>query len=273
MRNVVVLGVLGLAAIYLFVSAPPPLPDEVASESRVPVRRMFELVAAENSVVRALYTKEIVGPGLAAGLAFDEDWRRADVEAGPLPALFLRSMAQLLERSPVPLSLFLGSDLPIRAENKFSGIQNANFVQVRATRAPVFFIDPSSTRYTAMFPDLASAQACVSCHNEHPDSPKIDWALDDVMGATTWLYPRAYLSTDELVEALRAVREAARATYRLYLDEAATFDVPPEVGDRWPRDGLFLPSEAVFMAEVARRASPLTLEGLFHQEPVDGDTP
>lgn len=265
MRGGVLLGAmaLGVAGIYLFVSAPPPLPDEGTTGRRIPVRQLFELVAAENAAVRGLYTKDIVGPGLEAGLAFDEDWRDPAVEAGPLPALFLRSVAMSLERDPVPLSLFLGSDLPIRNENRFSGIQNANFVQVRATRQPTFFVDPGSGLYTAMFPDEASAPACVSCHNEHPDSPKHDWVENDVMGATTWLYPRADVSTDDLVETLAALREAVRVTYRSYLAEAATFADPPVVGDRWPREGRFLPSEEVFMEAVARRASPSTLEKLL----------
>lgn len=265
---------LAVAGIYLFVSAPPPLPDGVGpSGPRVPVQRMFELVAAENAAVRALYTKEIVGHGIEAGMTFDEDWRRPDVKAGPLPALFLRNMARLLERSPVGLSMFLGSDLPIRQENAFDGLQSAHFVGLRATRQPVFFVDPGTERYTAMFPDVASAQACVTCHNEHPDSPKADWALDDVMGATTWLYPRPDLSTDEVVAILGALREAVRGTWRLVLEESATFDDPPEIGDRWPRDGRYLPSEDAFMTEVGRQASPSTIEGLLRLEPAHGRAP
>ena len=30
--------------------------------------------------------------------------------------------------------------------------------------------------------DRMSAQACVSCHNSHPQSPKTDWQLGDVRG-------------------------------------------------------------------------------------------
>ena len=129
-------SLLVVAAIYLVVSAPPPLPEDAPLTRAIPVERMFELVASESAAVRTLYTTEIVGAGLTVGLAFDEKWRRPEVEAGPLPALFLRSMAQVLERSPVPLSLFLGSDLPVRAENRFSGVQATHFASVRATRAP-----------------------------------------------------------------------------------------------------------------------------------------
>lgn len=52
-----------------------------------------------------------------------EDWRTKNIDKGPLPALFLRETAALLEKSPIPLSLFLGSDFPISSANKFKGRQ------------------------------------------------------------------------------------------------------------------------------------------------------
>jgi len=36
--------------------------------------------------------------------------------------------------------------------------------------------------FTAIYPDVAVAQACIQCHNEHKDSPRSDFAMDDVMG-------------------------------------------------------------------------------------------
>ena len=39
-----------------------------------------------------------------------------------------------------------------------------------------------SSYFTAVYPDKAVAEACVSCHNHHKDTPKRDFKLDDVMG-------------------------------------------------------------------------------------------
>jgi len=64
------------------------------------------LVTSGERCARAIWTKEIVGEGKKAGLKFDEHWRDADLEAGPLPALFLRETAKSMERSPLRLSLF-----------------------------------------------------------------------------------------------------------------------------------------------------------------------
>jgi len=46
---------------------------------------------------------------------------------------------------------------------------------MRATGEPVFFFAADIRRHTAMFPDRAVAQGCVTCHNEHPNTTKGDW--------------------------------------------------------------------------------------------------
>jgi hypothetical protein len=94
-----------LAGVYLFVSAPQALPEGSASSGKkVSARDLLEMCAAENAVVRELYTKSIVETGLKAGLKFDERWREANVEAGPLPALFLRETAKSLAKGPTRLA-------------------------------------------------------------------------------------------------------------------------------------------------------------------------
>src|SRR5438445_5951750 len=37
--------------------------------------------------------------------------------------------------------------------------------------------------------DVMSSNACVSCHNTHPSSPKTDWKLGDVRGALELIIP------------------------------------------------------------------------------------
>jgi len=254
-------------SIYLFATAPPPLEPPAEPERQVPVEALFRILAAENDVVRGLYTREIVGPGKAAGLAFDEQWARDTVQAGPLPALFLRGVAKYLEESPVAVSLFLGSDFPISAANAFNGPQGEAFARLKAQdNAPQFLYDAGTQRHTAMFADLAMAGPCVSCHNEHPDSPKTDWELGDVMGATTWLHPQEQLSTAEILAAVQAFRDGARAVYESYLDKSRGFDEPPEIGACWPRERRCLPSGELFMATAASQASPATLAALFGLE-------
>ena len=269
--NVITLLVLVALITYLFVQAPAPLSEEdtVIGES-IPIETVFQLVAAENDIVRALWTREIVGMGKKSGLKFDEDWRDKDVQAGPLPALFLREAATSLEKNIIRLSLFLGSDFPINQSNLFLGLQKEAFEKIKNDHLPQFFYTQDTQLFTGMFPDYASVQPCVSCHNDHPDSPKTDWVLNDVMGATTWSYPKEAVSRDELMKIIASLRKGFRDAYTAYIEKVATFSRKPEIGTQWPRDGYFLPSVDTFMNEFSKRASQSSMELLLYK-PVNAD--
>ena len=258
----VVLAGAGVLVVLIVVNAPPP--DDAGTDGGppVPVEAVFAVLEAEHDSVRRLWAEEIVGAGQEQGLRFDKDWHEG-VDAGPLPALFLRETAEGLRRNPAPLYLFLGSDFPINDANSFTGLQAERFAEIRRTGEPQFFLDPELGFQTAMFSDVASAQACVVCHNSEPESPKKDWQVGDIMGATTWTYPEAEISMSEALTLVGALRRSVREAYERYLEKIATFDDPPPVGDKWPTDGYFLPSADVFMAEVEERASVDTLRSLL----------
>ncbi len=251
--------------VYLFASAPPPLPDGAQEKpgERISSDRLFQLLQQENNIIRKLWTKEIVGAGKKQGLKFSEDWREADVEAGPLPALFLRETATELEKSPIPLSLFLGSDAPINQANAFDALQDEKFQLIKKDRIPQFFYAADIDRYIGMFPDIASVKPCINCHNDHKDSPKTDWKLLDVMGATTWLYPKESVDMTETLTVLSVLREKLKTVYASYLRKAKGFSNPPHIGDKWPRDGYFLPTTEVFMNVFETESSKTTLNTLF----------
>ena len=264
-----VLAALGLVVlgVYLFISAPPPLPEtgdpDTPGERLIDADVLLELVALENAAFRTLYTQEVVGPGITQGLVYDEDWLTRGAQTGPLPAVALRGVAVRLDRSPVPLGLFLGAEHAINRGNRFTGRSLDLFRKLVVDRQPTYFYDTEQGLHTAMFPDFAVATPCVSCHSEHPKTPKTDWALGDVMGATTWTYPRGLVSVAELVAAAAAVRLALAETYESYVARAVRFDLAPQVGTRWPSEGLYLPDTETFMAEQERRASRDTLRLLI----------
>jgi adenylate cyclase len=250
-------------AVYLLYTAPPPLAEVRQDSAQVSIQAALAILNEENARVRTIYTRDIVGAGLKAGLRFDERWQREDVQAGPLPALFLRETARRLERRPVQLGLFLGSKYPVRAANQFSGEQAEHFAAVEATGAPAFFRSKDTDRATAMFADRAVAEACVTCHNDHPNSPKHDWAMNDVMGATTWTHPAESVSLAELLALIEALRGSVAEAYGAYLDKARGFDAPPAIGAEWPADAYALPTTEVFMARVRANTGEATLQALL----------
>jgi adenylate cyclase len=251
-----------LAGVYLFVNAPQALPDAaVSTGKKLSARDVLEMCAAENAVVRELYTKSIVEAGLKSGLKFDEKWR--DVDAGPLPALFLRETAKNLAKGATRLGLFLGSDAPINRANQFAGLQADAFQQMRRDRsARHFFMDDVKVN-AAMFPDVAVTKGCVDCHNKHVDTPKRDWKVGDLMGATTWTLASSNLSLPETLETIASLRKSFRDAYGAYVDRAKKFSSPPEIGKKWPSEGYYLPDPDTFMEEAERRTSRTTLDRLL----------
>lgn len=254
--------------VYLFYSAPPKtnsLSSYEGEKYRYSSSDLFKILSKINDETRALYTLEIVQEGKRSGLKFDENWQMKKVEAGPLPALFLRETSRLLEKSGVGLGLFLGSNYPIAKANLFEGTQEDKFRKILKTKQPQFFYDRESERNIAMFPDYASAPACVACHNEHKDSPKKDWVLNDIMGATTWSVRQDSLTTEEVMEYVGAYISASRKVYGMYLDKVKGFKSTtlPHIGSKWPSEGYFLPNEENFVKKLELTFSANTLNELL----------
>src|SRR5207245_1693014 len=94
-------------------------------------------------------------------------------------------------------------------------------------------------------------------------SPKTDWKLKDMMGATTWSYPKGRVTLEEAMQIVAALRAGFAAAYDGYLAKARTFEKVPEIGERWPRDGYYVPTREVFLRKHERRASASTLDRLL----------
>jgi len=264
--------ILLVVTVYLFVNAPPPLAENSRAEKSIPIQDILKIVNFQNNEVRALYTREIVGKGKKTGIKFDEHWKDNDMHAGPLPAQFLRETARSLEKNPVKLGLYLGSDYPINTANEFEGKQLEMFRLLKEDRKPRYFTVGKSQRIAYIFPDIAIVKSCVTCHNKHIDSPKSNWKLNDVMGATTWTYPVTTLSVQESIEILVALRQGFQDAYSVFLEEMNFMPLSPEVGAQWPAHGYFVPSLKVFMSEVDKRIAIKTLNELVssatRKEPV-----
>lgn len=260
---VIAILILTMIIVYLFVTAPPPLEDEKKSGRQLPIEFVLRLANEENKIVRKLYTKEIVQAGKKVGLRFKEEWQKESVIAGMLPAQFLRETARYLEKSPVRLGLYLGSNYPINRVNLIKGLQATKFQQLKENRKDVFFNMPEEQTFVYMSPDIAVIKACVTCHNQHAETPKKNWKINDVMGATTWLYPDKKISVTDALILLAELRNSFRFSYQSFLNEVKQMSKFYSIGDKWPKDGNFVPGSDEFMLEFSRRASASTLNELL----------
>ncbi len=172
-------------------------------------------------------------------------------------------LSNYLEKDKTTLGVYLASDFPINSANQLDGEQLEYFKKVKIDNKPNFFFTADISRETAMFADIASADACVTCHNKHIDSPKKDWKLGDVMGATTWTHPKKMVTLQESLRILKSLRNGFTYAYGRYLTKVKTFKNPPIIGDKWPRDGYFLPDLETFLTEGNIQTSSRTIEKLL----------
>jgi len=77
-------------------------------------------------------------------------------------------------------------------------------------------------------------------------------------------YPKGGVTLEEATQIVASLRSGIGAAYDGYLAKVRTFEKVPEIGERWPREGYFVPTRAAFLREHERRASPATMDRLLH---------
>jgi hypothetical protein len=141
---------------------------------------------------RTIYAKHIVNRlGNANILTIKEHW--TDSESIMLPAQFLLNTADLIQDNELGLGFWLISHFPINLQNRPAnefeahGLEN---VEVHPIRPFTQLTQVGKKKYfQAIYADVATTPGCVNCHNNHPNSPKKDFKLGDVMGGITLNFP------------------------------------------------------------------------------------
>jgi hypothetical protein len=173
----------------------------------ISARRAADMIFAVLAADREVYTTRVVNrliveqntafhdpaTGAPAPLRASEHWK---TEPGtlPLPAQMFRMGAAKVAEKNLGMTYVLLSEWPINKQN--APTTAAELAGLRALgqtggASPHYAEEIlGGVRYlTAVYPDVAVAQACLDCHNRHPDSPRRDFALGDVMGGVVIRIP------------------------------------------------------------------------------------
>ena len=137
------------------------------------------------------YTDNVVVKLQGEGIEAHEHWKN---ERGvPLPAQYLMESGRLVALKNLNFSFRLASLTPIyawNAPNSDLERQGLDAVQKDPSKPHYGFIKRGETKFfQAIYADRAISQACVDCHNKHPNSPRRDFKLDDVMGGIIITFP------------------------------------------------------------------------------------
>ena len=152
-----------------------------------------ESVVAQMLATRAVYTKDVVAKLQADGIGvdFSPEFRERKGRV-PLPATMVHLISDEVNKeglytidliSPWPINPTQGPNTPWETDSIEALIKSPGEPQSEVETVG------GNSRLLYMAADFASAPACVACHNAHPDSPKRDFQLGDMMGSLVVTIP------------------------------------------------------------------------------------
>ena len=168
------------------------------SDATVSVKAMADALHLVMDSDRAVYTKKIVNRLVKKEKVIKASEHFEDDKALVLPAQMFRFGSELAMKraeklDDVNFSYTLQSMWPINKQNapkteaekvglKFVADNNGeNYYTTEKLGGQNYF--------TAVYADTGVAPVCVSCHNGHPDTPKKDFKIGDVMGGVVIRIP------------------------------------------------------------------------------------
>jgi hypothetical protein len=159
----------------------------------VSYKRMADALHAVMESDRTVYTRMVVNrlQGEEKVIKASEHWK--DEKALPLPAQMFRYGAEMVAEKNAGFTYSLLSLWPVNKQNApRTDAEKAGLEQVAKDPKQPYYTEETlgKTKYfTAVYADRAVSPACVTCHNEHRDSPRTDFKIGDVMGGVVLRIP------------------------------------------------------------------------------------
>jgi hypothetical protein len=189
-RTVVRFGNAVLAGSILFAGAgcSPDSPKKPEVSQPVVTFKPQEMADALHAVIaadREVYARQVFQPLAGVkGASVPEAW--ITNESPALPAHLLRPASESVQQKGAEFHYVVRSLWPINSKNApETATEKTGLQYVLDHRESNYYTEESlgGRRYfTAVYPDHAIVPACVECHNQHPNSPKRDFKLDEIMG-------------------------------------------------------------------------------------------
>lgn len=141
---------------------------------------------------RTVYTRLIVNrlQNEEHVIKASEHWK--DDKALVLPAQMFRFGAEMVAEKKAGFSYSLLSLWPVNKQNgPKTPVEKEALEAVAKSGAPVYKEETLGGKkyFTAVYPDKAVAKACITCHNDHKDTPRRDFKMGEVMGSVVLRMP------------------------------------------------------------------------------------
>lgn len=161
--------------------------------AQVSYKEMADAMHAVMESDRTVYTRMVVNRLQNEEKVIKATEHFKDDKSLPLPAQMFRFGAEMVAEKKMPFSYSLLSLWPVNKQNlPKTAMEKKGLEAVAKDGTKPFYGEETlgKTKYfTAVYADKAIAPACVSCHNEHKDSPKTDFKIGQTMGGVVIRIP------------------------------------------------------------------------------------
>ena len=163
------------------------------AQAQVSYKDMADALHAVMEADRTVYTRMVVNRLQNEDKVIKATEHFKDDKSLPLPAQMFRFGAEAVAEKKMPFSYSLLSLWPVNKQNMpKTTVEKKGLEAVAKEPTKPFYGEETlgKTKYfTAVYADRAVAPACVTCHNEHKDSPKTDFKIGQTMGGVVIRIP------------------------------------------------------------------------------------
>ena len=156
-------------------------------------QRVTDMLHTVMNADRTVYTRMVVQRLAAKEKVIKASEHFEDDKALPLPAQMFRMGAEESAEQSEEFTYSLLSLWPINKQNNpKTEVEKVGLQYIIDNPGENYYGEEElggESYFTAVYADVAVAQVCVTCHNEHKDTPKSDFKLGDVMGGVVIRIP------------------------------------------------------------------------------------
>jgi len=161
--------------------------------AQVSYQQMADALHAVMESDRTVYTRMVVNRLQNEEKVIKASEHFKDDKALPLPAQMFRFGAEMVSEKNMGFSYSLLSMWPVNKQNApKTPLEKQGLEAIAKNPKKPFYGEEKlgkTTYFTAVYADRAVAPACVTCHNDHKDSPKNNFKIGDTMGGVVLRIP------------------------------------------------------------------------------------
>ena len=252
-----------LIVLFLLLSLSRAEAQHSLKQKTIPASRAADFIHAVIETDRTIYSQYIVERlGETVSLKASENWEKANTL--PLPAQFLTMSSRLVNSKNLGIQYRLISLWPINKENASKTREEKEGLKKVAsnpTQPHLWTVRKNGQVYfNAVYPDLAVTKSCVSCHNNHPKSPKKNFKRNDVMGGIHISFPVSKIkktssqknltvAPEVVADYVHAILEADRTVYAKHIvNRLQKKNIIYASENWWEENTLLLPAQFLLNA-------------------------